>query len=67
MPRILVVLRHGLYAIADAYTRPREYARHQGFSQDQASLKGDVRRLGSDMRKVIQRREQQAYESPRQQ
>lgn len=61
--RFLKIFRLGLFTIADAYVRPRTYLRHKGFRHDRASLYKDVARLGNDMRKVIQRREQQAYES----
>jgi hypothetical protein len=55
MSKILYMITDGLTAIADAYVSPRAYIRpsRNGFQQDQAKLRGDVVRVGKDMKKAI--------------
>ena len=50
--KILEILSTGYGLIVDAYVQPREYVRPSGdeFVYDNASLRGDVRMVGNDMR-----------------
>lgn len=55
MSKILNLITDGFTTIADAYVSPRSYVRpgRNGFQKDQAQLRGDVERVGKNMRKAI--------------
>ena len=63
--KLIDVFADSMDLIADAYTRPREYAHpsKNGFRQDQMRLAGDVKKVGNDMRRVIAKRDEQTHQS----
>jgi hypothetical protein len=64
MRYLLDFLRAGLWDIAEPFVTPREYIRPSGFAKDRARLIGDVRQVGSDMRKAIGEHGQRTYTTP---
>ena len=57
MNKLFAMLSDGAFSIADAYVSPREYVKlpRNGFRQDNASLRADVKRVGGTMGMVIER------------
>lgn len=55
MNKLLSLISDGAFSIADSFVAPREYAKptKSGFQQDNAKLRGDVKRVGSGMAAVI--------------
>ena len=53
--KLTKIFYDGLISIADAVVDPRthSYPRSSGFQRDQRQLSGDVRKVGSDMKKAI--------------
>ena len=63
--KILKTIKKTLYAVADVYINPGAYARlsRDGFYKDQQNLRGDVAKVGNDMKKTITRYGERAYQS----
>lgn len=55
MTKFLAHLADGFITIVDSYESRRDYVRpvRDGFARDSAALRGDVARVGKDMRKAV--------------
>jgi hypothetical protein len=65
MNKLLLLISNGAFSIADSFVAPREYAKPTkgGFQQDNAQLRGDVKRVGSGMATVIGKHGKQPHKS----
>lgn len=63
--KISKIVRDGAFSVADTYLRPRQYVFTAGFSSDNEKLRGDVQRLGNDMKVAIRKHGKQSYPTSR--
>jgi hypothetical protein len=56
--KIFNIFSQGAEIIVDAYLDPRDYVLPSGqeFSSDRSRLNGDVKKVGNDMRRVIEKK-----------
>ncbi|MCC6706549.1 MAG: hypothetical protein IT492_03215 [Gammaproteobacteria bacterium] len=66
MGKAIKIISDGLFWIAESYIKPRDYVvpTKGGFASDQERLAGDLRKVGSDMRKVIERKRVEPTHKP---